>query len=81
MGVLPYQEVGGGGGGGLAPKVASEIFVGAPNFASKNIGHEYPEFCPLNFRFDPDCVIIRFSECCITSQIDDYVETFSLFSR
>ena len=36
QGVLPYQEVG-GGGGGLAPKFASEILVGAPNFASKNI--------------------------------------------
>ena len=30
--VLPYQEV-----RGLTPKFVSEIFVGAPNFASKNI--------------------------------------------
>ena len=41
-----------GGGEGLAPKFASEILVGAPNFASKNIGDKYPKFCPLNFRFD-----------------------------
>ena len=47
-GVLPYQEI-----GGLAPKVASEILVGAQNFASKNIGDKYPKFCPLNFRYDP----------------------------
>ena len=47
-GVLPYQEV-----GGLAPKFASEILVGAPNFASKNLSDKYPKFCPLNFRFDP----------------------------
>ena len=39
--------------GGLAPKFASEILVGAPNFASKNIGDKYPKFCLLNFRFDP----------------------------
>ena len=42
-----------GGRGGLAPKFASEIPVGAPNFASKNLGDKYPKFCPLNFRFDP----------------------------
>ena len=40
-------------GGGLAPKFASEILVGAPNFASKNISDKYPKFCPLNFRYDP----------------------------
>ena len=34
-----------GGWGGLAPKFASEIFVGAPDFASKNIGEKYPKFC------------------------------------
>ena len=39
--------------GGLAPKFSSEILVGAPNFASKNIGDKYHKFCPLNFRFDP----------------------------
>ena len=38
---------------GLAPKFASEIVVGAPTCASKNIGDKYPKFCPLNFRFDP----------------------------
>ena len=50
----------GGGGyfhirrsGGLAPNFASEILVGAPNFASKNINDKYPKFCPLNFRYDP----------------------------
>ena len=37
-------------GGGLAKNFASEIHVGAPNFASKNIGDRYPKFCPLNFR-------------------------------
>ena len=42
-----------GGQGGLAPKFASKILVGAPNFASKILGEKYPEFCPLNFRFDP----------------------------
>ena len=41
------------GGGGLASKFASEILVGDPNFASKNLGDKYPKFCPLNFRFDP----------------------------
>ena len=39
--------------GGLAPKFVSEILVGAPNSASKNIGDKYSKFCPLNFRFDP----------------------------
>ena len=38
---------------GLAPKFASEILAGAPNFTSKNIGDKYPKFCPLNFRYDP----------------------------
>ena len=42
-----------GGRGGLAPKFASEILVGAPNFASKNISDKYPKFCPLNLRYDP----------------------------
>ena len=37
----------------MAPKFASKILVGAPNFASKVLGEKYPEFCPLNFRFDP----------------------------
>ena len=41
-----------GGREGLAPKFASEILVGAPNFASKNISDKYPKFCPLNFRYD-----------------------------
>ena len=50
-GVLPYKEV----GGGLAPNFASEIHVGAPNIASKNIGDRYPKFCPLNFRYNPKC--------------------------
>ena len=36
----------------MAPKLASEIIVGAPNFASKTIGDKYPKFGPLNFRFD-----------------------------
>ena len=39
--------------GGLAPKFASEFLVGAPNFASKNVGDKYPKFCPLNFRYYP----------------------------
>ena len=43
-----------GGQEGLAPKLASEILVGAPNVASKNLGDKYPKFCPLNFRFDPN---------------------------
>ena len=41
------------GGRGLGPNFASEILVGAPNFASKNINDKYPKFCPLNFRYDP----------------------------
>ena len=41
--VLPYQDIGGGGGEGLAPKFASEIFIGAANFASKNIS-DIPNF-------------------------------------
>ena len=45
--------------GGLAPKLASEILVGAPNFASKNIGDKYHKFCPLNFRFDPKIGIFQ----------------------
>ena len=49
---------GGCGGGGawpqnLPPNFASEIRVGAPNFATKNIGEKYPTLCPLNFRYDP----------------------------
>ena len=46
--VLPYLEV-----GGLAPNFASEILVGAPSFASKNINDKYPRFCSLNLRYDP----------------------------
>ena len=39
--------------GALASNFASEILVGAPNFASKNINDKYPTFCPLNIRYDP----------------------------
>ena len=42
----------GGWAGDLAPKFASEIRIGAPNLASKNIGDKYPKFCLLNFRYD-----------------------------
>ena len=42
-----------GGRRGLSPQFASEILVGAPNFASKNISDKYPKFCPLNFRYNP----------------------------
>ena len=42
-----------GGRGGMAPNFASEILVGAPNFASNNINDKYPKCCPLNFRYDP----------------------------
>ena len=45
--------LGGRGGGGLTPNFASEIHVGAPNFASKDIGDRYPKFCPLNFKYNP----------------------------
>ena len=38
--------------GGLTPKFASEIRVGAPNFASKNTDDVYPKSYPLNFRSD-----------------------------
>ena len=37
----------------MTPNFASEILVGAPNFASKNINDKYPKFCSLNFRYDP----------------------------
>ena len=37
----------------MAPNFASEILVGAPNFASKTINDKYPKFCYLNFRYDP----------------------------
>ena len=37
----------------LAQNFVSEILVGAPNFASKNINDKYSKFCPLNFRYDP----------------------------
>ena len=37
----------------MAPNFASEILVGAPNFASKNINDKYPKFYPPNFRYDP----------------------------
>ena len=46
-------SISGGWGGGLATKLASEIRVIAPNFATKNIDEKYPTFCPLNFRYDP----------------------------
>ena len=49
-GVLSYKDV-----GSLAPKFASEIHVGAPNFASKNIDDKYPKLCSLNFRYNPKC--------------------------
>ena len=41
--------------GGLSPNFASEIHVGTPNFASKNIDDRYPKFCPLNFRYNCKC--------------------------
>ena len=41
--------------GGLAPNFASEIHVGTPNFASKNIGDRYPNICPLKFRYNRKC--------------------------
>ena len=44
-----------GVGVGLAPKFASEIRVGAPNFASRNIGDKYPKFCPLKFIYNAKC--------------------------
>ena len=53
-GVIPYQEI-----RGLVPKFESEILVGAPNFASKNISDKYPKFCPLNFRYDPKIIYVR----------------------
>ena len=48
-GVLPYQEA----GGGLAPNFASEILVGASNFASKNINDKYPLILPSEFQICP----------------------------
>ena len=54
----------GGGGGGLSPTFASEILVGAPNFASKNIGDKYSKFCPLKFRYDPK-IGIFFPNFCV----------------
>ena len=40
-----------GGRGAWPQNSASEILVGAPKFASKNISDKYPKFCPLNFRY------------------------------
>ena len=58
--VLPYWVV-----GGLARKFASEILVGAPNFASKNISDKYPKFCSLNFKYGPKIGIFfpTFASC------------------
>ena len=39
-----------GGRGGLAPKFASEILVGAPNFASKNVSDKIPQILPSEFQ-------------------------------
>ena len=55
-----------GGRGGLAPKFASEIRVGAPNFASKNTGDVYPKFYPLNSRYDPKLGIVPILGSCGT---------------
>ena len=51
--------------GGLAPQFTSEILVGAPNFASKNISDKYPKFFPLNSRCDPKIGIFppNFASC------------------
>ena len=43
---------------GLASKFVFEIPVGAPNFASKNIGDKYPTFCPLNITPNAPKIVI-----------------------
>ena len=64
--------------GGLAPKFASEILVGAPNFASKNIGDKYPKFCPLDFRYDPK---IKISSQLLRLVVTELLKFFLLFDE
>ena len=72
-GVLPCLEV-----GGLGPKFASEILVGAPNFASKNKSYKYTKFCPLNFRYG--CKIGTFSQL-LRLVVTGLPEIFLLFGE
>ena len=67
-----------GGRGGLAPKFASKIFVGAPNFASKNIGDNYPKICPPNLRFDPK---IRIFSQLLCLAVTEFPKFFLLFGE
>ena len=67
--------------GGLAPKFASKILGGAPNFASKNVGDKYPKFCPLNFRFDPKIGIFPQLLRLVTTELPKFFLLFGELGR
>ena len=68
-------------GGGLAPSFASEILVGAPNFASKNINDKYPKFCPLNFRYDPKIGTFSQLLCLLVTELPKFFLLFCELGR
>ena len=76
-GVLSYQKV----GGGLVPKFASEIRVGAPDFASQIIGGKYPKFCPLNFGYNPKCPKIVILSQLLRLVVTELPQFFLLFGE
>ena len=71
----------GGGGGGLVPKFASEILVGAPDFASKNIGDKYPKFYPVNLRFDPKVWTFCQHLCLVVTEFPRFFLLFGELGR
>ena len=64
------------GEGGLASKSASEILVGAPNFASKNISDKIPQILPLNFRYDPKIGTFPQLLCLVATELPKFVLLF-----
>ena len=75
--VMPREATSKSGGqGGLAPKFASEILLGAPNFPSKNISDKYPKFCPLNFRYDPKIGTFSQLLCLVMTELPKFFLLF-----
>ena len=65
----------------MAPKFASEILVGAPNFASKIIGDKYPKFCPVNFRYDPKIGTFSQLLCLVVTELPKFFLLFGELGR
>ena len=62
--------------GGFTPKFASQILVGAPNFASKSIGNEYST---IFFSWTALGILLKFTLCHF-DDYDDYLEHFQLLT-